>query len=69
MAEPALGSAVHTLVEGRLYALQNVFQLGGRVSAYPADAAGYSVSNCYLLKEGRHAMLLDYRPAPPMPTR
>ncbi len=59
MSETALGSAVHTLVEGRLYALQNVFQLGGRASAYPADAEGYSVCNCYLLKEGRRAVLLD----------
>ncbi|MDB5744975.1 MAG: hypothetical protein JWR68_3290 [Polaromonas sp.] len=55
----ALGSAVHTLAEGRLYALQNVFELGGRASAYPADADGYSVCNCYLLKEGNRALLLD----------
>jgi hypothetical protein len=59
MVEPALGSSVHTLVEGRLYALQNVFQLGGRASAYPANADGYSVCNCYLLKEGDRAVLLD----------
>jgi hypothetical protein len=55
----ALGSAVHTLVEGRLYALQNVFALGGRASAYPANADGYSVCNCYLLKQGDRALLLD----------
>ena len=59
MPSSALGSAVHTLVEGRLYALQNVFQLGGRASAYPSDADGYSVCNCYLLKEGNRALLLD----------
>lgn len=57
--DTAMGSAVHTLVEGRLYALQNVFQLGGRASAYPANADGYSVCNCYLLKEGDRAVLLD----------
>lgn len=57
--ETTIGSAVHTLVEGKLYALQNVFQLGGRASAYPADADGYSVCNCYLLKEGNRAVLLD----------
>jgi hypothetical protein len=57
--EGALGSAVHTLVEGRLYALQNVFGLGGSASAYPANAQGYSVCNCYLLKEGDRALLLD----------
>jgi hypothetical protein len=55
----ALGSAVHTLAEGKLYALQNVFALGGRASAYPANAQGYSACNCYLLKEGDRALLLD----------
>ncbi len=59
MASTTIGSAVHTLVDGRLYALQNVFQLGGRASAYPSDADGYSVCNCYLLKEGNRALLLD----------
>jgi glyoxylase-like metal-dependent hydrolase (beta-lactamase superfamily II) len=57
--DSALGSAIHTLVEDRLYALQNVFALNGRASAYPADAAGHSVCNCYLLKEGDRALLLD----------
>jgi flavorubredoxin len=52
-------SNVETLDDGRLYALQNVITLDGRVSAYPADARGFSVSNCYLLKQDRHAMLLD----------
>jgi hypothetical protein len=47
------------LVSGRLYALQNVIKLDGRVSAYPADARGYTVSNCYLIKEGDDAVLLD----------
>ncbi|QJP15846.1 hypothetical protein G3545_20675 [Starkeya sp. ORNL1] len=47
------------LVPGRLYALQNVIALDGRVSAYPADARGYTVSNCYLIKEGDDAVLLD----------
>lgn len=55
----APGGMVHTLVEGRLYALQNAFQLGGRASAYPSNAQGYSVCNCYLLKEGDRALLLD----------
>ncbi len=42
-----------------IYALQNVLELDGRVSAYPSDARGYSVSNCYLITQGRHALLLD----------
>jgi hypothetical protein len=57
--ETSFQSAVLPLVEGRLYALQNSFALGGRASAYPANAEGYSVCNCYLLKEGNRAVLLD----------
>jgi flavorubredoxin len=51
-------SNITTIADG-LYALQNVLELDGRVSAYPANARGYSVSNCYLLTHGRHALLLD----------
>jgi flavorubredoxin len=51
--------SIAELVPGRLYALQNVIALDGRVSAYPADARGYTVSNCYLIKEGDDAVLLD----------
>src|ERR1700759_664757 len=52
-------SHIETIADGKLYALQNVMELDGRVSAYPANARGYSVSNCYLLKEGDRALLLD----------
>jgi flavorubredoxin len=52
-------SSTTELVPGRVYALQNAFELDGRVSAYPEDARGWSISNCYLLKEGERAMLLD----------
>jgi hypothetical protein len=51
-------SNIETLADG-LYALQNVIELDGRVSSYPADARGYTVSNCYLLTNDRHALLLD----------
>ena len=47
------------LNKDRVYALQNTFELNGRISAYPASARGYSVANCYLLKEGDRALLLD----------
>jgi len=47
------------LCAGKVFALQNTFELNGRISAYPESARGYSVSNCYLLKEGDCAMLLD----------
>lgn len=50
---------IQTLDPGRLYALQNLIPLDGRVSSYPADARGYTVSNCYLIKEGNDAILLD----------
>lgn len=48
-----------TLADGKLYALQNTFELDGRVSSYPAKARGYSVSNCYLLTEPDAAWLID----------
>ena len=47
------------LSAGRVYALQSSFELNGRISAYPQSARGYSVGNCYLLKEGDRALLLD----------
>jgi flavorubredoxin len=50
---------IEPLADGQLYALQNVIELDGRVSSYPANARGYTVSNCYLLIQGRHALLLD----------
>ncbi len=43
----------------RVYALQSAFDLNGRISAYPQSARGFSVGNCYLLKEGDRALLLD----------
>jgi flavorubredoxin len=52
-------SSIETIADGKLHALQNVMELDGRVSAYPANARGYSVSNCYLIKEGNRALLLD----------
>ena len=52
-------SNILAIEDGKLYALQNVMELDGRVSAYPANARGYSVSNCYLIKEGNRALLLD----------
>lgn len=53
------GSSIATLAEGRLYALQNAFELDGRASSYPANARGFSAVNCYLLKQDDGALLLD----------
>jgi len=50
---------IAALAEGKLYALQNVFALDGRVSSYPASARGYSVANSYLLTQSDAAMLID----------
>lgn len=67
MTRPAAGpqtdrrdiGPILTLVPDALYALQNVFALDGRVSSYPANARGFTVSNCYLIKQGDDAVLLD----------
>src|ERR1044072_6147963 len=34
-------------------------KLDGRISSYPASARGYSVSNCYLLRQPDAAWLID----------
>jgi hypothetical protein len=50
---------IKELAEGKLFALQNLMPLDGRVSSYPASATGYSVSNCYLLRQPDAAWLID----------
>jgi flavorubredoxin len=57
--QTASASNLATLADGKLYALQNALHLDGRVSAYPARARGYAMSNCYLLVEDDAATLLD----------
>jgi len=47
------------LVPDKLYALQCIVPLDGRVAAFPQSAEGYAPINCYLLKQGDHAMMLD----------
>jgi hypothetical protein len=51
--------ATRELAASKLYALQNTMRLDGRVSSYPASARGYSVTNCYLLKQPDAAWLID----------
>ena len=53
------GCRVVTLVPDKLYVLQNVVPLDGRVAAFPPSATGFAPVNCYLLKQGDHAMMLD----------
>ena len=50
---------ITSLLEGKLYALQNVFELNGRISSYPLSARGFTPSNCYLLCQDDGALLLD----------
>ena len=58
-ATPPFSGGIAALADDRLYALQNVFALDGRVSSYPASARGFSVANSYLLTEPDAAMLID----------
>lgn len=50
---------IRELGKGSLFALQNPMKLDGRVSSYPADARGYSVTNCFLLRQPDAAWLID----------
>ena len=50
---------IEELGTDKLFALQNPMLLDGRVSSYPASARGYSVTNCYLLRQPDAAWLID----------
>lgn len=52
-------AAIEELAADKLFALQNTMVLDGRVSSYPGNATGYSVTNCYLLKQPDAAWLID----------
>ncbi|MDP2710464.1 MAG: hypothetical protein Q8O56_04535 [Solirubrobacteraceae bacterium] len=47
------------LVPDTLYALANPYAVDGSVSWHPSDVRGYAPMNCYLLKEGSDALLVD----------
>jgi len=55
----ATSGTITEVAEGKVYALRNLLTLDGRVSAYPGPTRGYSVSNCYLLKEPDGAAVID----------
>jgi hypothetical protein len=55
----AFAGGIASLADDRLYALQNPYPLDGRISFYAASARGFSVANCYLLREPDAAMLID----------
>ena len=50
---------IRELFKDTLFALQNPMKLDGRVSSYPASARGYSVTNCYVLRQPDAAWLID----------
>ena len=50
---------IREIAQGKLFALQNPMKLDGRVSSYPASARGYSVTNCYVLRQPDAAWLID----------
>ena len=52
-------SGITEVVKDKIYALHNSLPLDGRLGAYPEKARGYSVCNCYVVKEPEGAYLLD----------
>tara|TARA_Y100000590_G_scaffold17848_2_gene21323 strand:+ start:7730 stop:8593 length:864 start_codon:yes stop_codon:yes gene_type:complete len=47
------------LADNKVFSLQNIVKLDGRLSAYPSDQEGYVPLNCYLLREENGAFLFD----------
>lgn len=47
------------LAAGGLYALCNPYALEGPLSTHPRTASGFAPMNCYVLREGEHALLID----------
>ena len=59
MLDRTRNANIKELAKDTLFALQNTMRLDGRVSSYPASATGYSVTNCYLLRQPDAAWLID----------
>lgn len=47
------------LVQDKLYRLGGAVELDGRISWIPHDREGFEPINCYLIKDGSHALLVD----------
>jgi flavorubredoxin len=56
---PSTGDSAVELIPDKLYALGDVELLDGRISWVPADWHGYQSINCYLLLEGKQALLVE----------
>ena len=47
------------LVKDKLFLLQNIVKLDGRLIAFPPNQAGFAPLNCYILKEDTGALMID----------
>ena len=45
------------LVEDKLFLLQNIVKLDGRLIAFPPNQTGFAPLNCYILKEDTGAFM------------
>ena len=52
-------NSITDLGDGKAFALHNILELDGRVSAYPKSTRGFSSMNCYLLREDNAAVLTN----------
>lgn len=63
MAVAGLAVEVREVFPGRLFVLGGAYELDGRVTWAPSDARGFQATNCFLLREGSRATLIDPGPA------
>ena len=47
------------LVKDKLFLLQNIVKLDGRLIAFPPNQSGFAPINCYILKEDNGAFMID----------
>ncbi|MFC0407202.1 MBL fold metallo-hydrolase [Roseomonas elaeocarpi] len=52
-------NGIAELHPGKVFALQNIIELDGRVAHYPVSARGFAPCHCYLLREDDGALLVD----------
>lgn len=57
--DPLSDDRMIPVVEGKLYALANPYELNGMTQTFPVWARGFAPSNCYLLLEDEEALLVD----------
>ena len=50
---------ISELVKDKLFVLQNIVKLDGRLIAFPPNQTGFAPLNCYILKEDTGAFMID----------